>query len=428
MGVRWGSVAAILKSLTASTYVRAIATLSGGQALATIVPLLAAPILGRLYLPADYGALGIYMAIAGTLAPLATFQIQQGILAETSERRAEQLLAVCAWLSAAAAAVTAAALLIYLSATGRHGILAESWMWLLFLPATVLTGGLTAAITMLANRRRHYGFMAGNQVLSVTVTTLTSMVLGYLGWGASGLFVAYFLGQALALVQQFRLLTRIVERFPSVGWIQGRALLARHRAFALFSLPSELISGVNMNLPIYALSFVGAVPQIGAFSRARQLVMMPMSLLAASVGQVFRQRAAEDLRTKGNCRDIFRKTALALFALGLPPLIMLMIFAPDLFRIYLGPNWTEAGHIVQILTPMFLLRFVVSPLAAIFYFSGHQKLDFILSIAAALALGAGTLVPAFSGASVSTIIAGYSAAYCAVYAAYFAAAWKIAAK
>jgi O-antigen/teichoic acid export membrane protein len=61
------SIAMLLKNTRRSGFMRSMATLMGGNAVATAVPILAAPVLGRLYEPADYGALAQYMAPAAIL-------------------------------------------------------------------------------------------------------------------------------------------------------------------------------------------------------------------------------------------------------------------------------------------------------------------------------------------------------------------------
>ncbi|PWB84025.1 MAG: hypothetical protein C3F11_03395, partial [Methylocystaceae bacterium] len=51
-----------------SAFIRNVATLASGQGLAMAIPILAAPVLGRLYRPDDYGLLGAYMGLAGVFS------------------------------------------------------------------------------------------------------------------------------------------------------------------------------------------------------------------------------------------------------------------------------------------------------------------------------------------------------------------------
>jgi O-antigen/teichoic acid export membrane protein len=415
-----------LGRIVGSGYVRAVATLSTGQFIAAAIPLVAAPILGRLYLPTDYGVLATYMAVGQVLAAVSTFQLQHGIIAEHSERRAEELVRVCRW-SALAVAVLAAliGLAVYALMAG-HAAYADGRGWVLLLPATTLGAGVTAAATALANRRRRYSDMARIQVVMVAVTVAASICLGLLGWGVHGLFASYFLGQAV-VIASYALLEREMSTGAAdgSGWRRLAAVARRHRRFAIFTLPSELISTVNLQMPVYALSAVGAAPLLGAFARARQLVSAPLTLLGSSIATVFRQRAAEQYRATGSCRPIYAKTFVTLAGIGILPTIMLMIFAPDFFEWFLGPNWREAGEIARILAPMLLLRLICSPLSSVFYITGAQKGEFTLSVAATMILSIATIGPVLYGAQLMAIVMGFATGYAVIYALYVSAGWLI---
>jgi O-antigen/teichoic acid export membrane protein len=59
------------------------------------LPILAAPVLGRLYIPAEYGALAQYMAVAALLSVVATLQYQHAIIAERTHQSAVQAVWLC---------------------------------------------------------------------------------------------------------------------------------------------------------------------------------------------------------------------------------------------------------------------------------------------------------------------------------------------
>jgi O-antigen/teichoic acid export membrane protein len=79
-----GARATWFRLLAGSSYAKAVATLSTGQFLAAAIPMLAAPIQGRLYVPSDYGVLATYMAIANVMSVLSTLQLAQGVTTERS--------------------------------------------------------------------------------------------------------------------------------------------------------------------------------------------------------------------------------------------------------------------------------------------------------------------------------------------------------
>lgn len=406
-----------------SALLRAVMTLMGGNAFATALPILAAPVLGRLYAPAEYGALAQYMAPAAVLAVLASLQFQHAIIAERTDRVAGQVV----WLSLIGALPVAMLAALGIAALWP-AVLARSapgaWFWLL--PLTVAGAGVIAAGSALANRHRRYSWMARLQIANVLVTVALSMMLGFLGWGADGLLMAYFFGQFVQLTAYLWLLydlrTTVV---PWPGLLRLRVLVRRHWKFPVFTLPSELSGQINMQAPILALSALGPDAILGAFTRARLLVSLPVTVVGQSVAQVFGREASEHYRETGSCRGLMLRTAGWLFAAGLGPCLIFMAFAPWLFTIYLGPAWSDAGEIARILAPMLLVRMVVSPLTTVFLFTGNQALNLKLMLISVmlmmLSIGFSWI---FFGNSMA-IVWGFSLSYILIYSLYLIKSFEI---
>jgi O-antigen/teichoic acid export membrane protein len=243
--------------------------------------------------------------------------------------------------------------------------------------------------------------------------------------GATGLFMSYFLGQAVSLVAHFSLYRKLV---PEPAKLRGKRLLTlgwRHRDFARYSMPSQFLSAASLDMPVYALTAMGGIASLGSFNRARSLVSMPLGLIGGAVAQVFRQRAAEDYHRTGSCRQLYVRTGLGLFLVGLLPTLVLMQWAPDLFRMVLGPNWGEAGVIVQILAPMLLLRLASSPVSTVYFFTDHQRLDIIMvaimAILSAVILGWSV----YSEHSATAIIVEFALIYGVFYSVQSVIGWFI---
>ena len=417
-----------LRAASRSQFGRAVAMLAAGQGLAALIPIIAAPILGRLYHPADYAALATYMAIGALFGSASALQMQNAIVAERSDSDAVALVSVC---MAAALGVSVLALIVALGlfATYRND---PEWAglsgWFLLLPVTTMAAGVTNAIAALANRYARYGFMARIQVITVAASTALSIVLGFFGAAAQGLFAAYFLQQTLTLLAHVVLLRSLPAFAFEPRVMRLAALFRRHRRFAFFTLPSEFIGSFNQGLPVFALSWIGETTTLGAFNRARQLVMLPFNLLGQSIAQVFRQRAAAQYHATGSCRTLFGKTFLALLVLGAPPIVILTLIAPDLFRIVLGPNWTEAGEIARIIAPMLLARLLISPLSSVFYFTQKQSADLALNICGVIFVTLAISLAVWSGCNSRETVAVYTASSVIVYLTYLVAGWRLAKK
>jgi O-antigen/teichoic acid export membrane protein len=428
MIIAQGQILEGARSVIGSASVRAVVKLASGQALAVALPFLAAPILGRLYTPSDYGLLAAFMAVSGLISTFATLQLQHGIISEASERRVELLVQVCGVLAAFAGFVTLVLAVVLFVFAAEHQTYADARGWLLMLPLSVVTAALSGAIATLANRRCRYDTLARIPVLGVMVSVPVSITLGFAGWGVDGLFTAYALSQAVMALIYWRLFRDIVPKLIAANRPRLWSIAYRHRRFAIYTLPSELLSTFNLNAPTYVLSALGAVPLLGSYSRASRLVGAPLTLLGQSIAMVFRQRAADDYRRTGSCRPIFLKTALALLAIGAIPMTVITLFGPRLFVLWLGPNWAEAGYLAQVLAPMLLMRMVASPLTAVFRFTDRQAASLWLQLFATLLIvGAAALCLLF-GTQPMLLFWGYALSYSFVYIVAAALAWWFAAQ
>lgn len=386
------------------------------------VPILAAPILGRLYAPAEYGALAQYMAFSSILTVAGTLQFQHAIISEKTERAANQVVWLCI-ASAIGVGLLSVLGLMLAWPFGLNVTAAGAWLW--FLPLSVTSFGVVAGGSFLANRLGHYGRLALLPVLYTTVIVGLSVAFGFATWGSAGLLTAYLMGQgvqALAFVLYLHHYG-IWSKWP--GLRRLALLIRRHWRFPAFTLPSEFAGQINMQVPVFLLTAIGADATLGAFSRARQLVSMPMTTLGVSFAQVFRRDAAEQYHTTGTCRPLMLKTAAVLLALGLPPLLIILWQGPLIFEVYLGPSWKEAGEIARILAPMLLLRLVVSPIATVLYVTGKQALDLVLMMfSIVIMLIATTVGFIFGGAT--EIIWSFAGAYVLIYVVYAVFSWMAA--
>lgn len=374
-------------------------------------------------MPAEYGVLNAYMAVANVLAGIGNWQYAQGIIVENRENKAFALLRICMLTSAVTALVSAligAGIFLFPTETSR----AER-TWFLLLPMSTMLGGVTTACTAMANRRKKYRMMAVAPIVSIVVTVSGSIGMGFLNFGYVGLLLAYFAGQIVLCSLYASVYFALKDRPKSVSWRRMGMLARKHRNFAIFSTPSAFVGNFAMQLPIYALGIQAATEMIGLFGRARQLLSMPITLLGASIAQVFQQRASVEYATHGNCRQIFQKTFWSLVGLGVGPTVVLAIVAPLLFEIFLGPNWRAAGEVARVLAPMLLLRLVCSPLSTVFSITGAQHEDFQLSVLTTIMTVVAVSVPLVLGWEPIWIAITFSASYCLTYSIYLIRGYQL---
>jgi O-antigen/teichoic acid export membrane protein len=95
------------------------------------------------------------------------------------------------------------------------------------------------------------------------------------------------------------------------------------------------------------------------------MLVLPTMLVGQAVGQVFLSRAAVVAREPERLRRLTERTALVLFAGGLPVFAAVALGGPRLFATVMGSQWEQAGRYAQVLAPWFVVWLVSSPLSGL---------------------------------------------------------------
>jgi O-antigen/teichoic acid export membrane protein len=191
----------------------------------------------------------------------------------------------------------------------------------------------------------------------------------------------------------------------------ARAYLLRHQKFWRFSLPSNLLNALVGQLPLFLIGMRHGALAAGLYALTNRVLAAPVSLLAASVLEVFKRESVHEFETLGNCRRAYRYTFKALSLMGLGPAVVLLVYSPELFAFAFGANWRAAGELAQILAPLCFLNFIASPLSYVFFVTGAQKVDLIWQVALFLMTLCAFLAPGTLRQNVLYYTIGYSILY-----------------
>jgi O-antigen/teichoic acid export membrane protein len=199
----------------------------------------------------------------------------------------------------------------------------------------------------------------------------------------------------------------------------------RHYKFPLYSLPSELINRAGRQLPVFFIGYLSGESAVGVYNLCSRMLSLPVTLISGAVSEVFKKRVIDEYHAIGNCKKIFKNTAKMLLLMGVFPTILLLIFGPELFSYVFGNKWLEAGIYAQILSPMYLLQLIVSPLTYIYFLKEKLREDFIIHLCYIV-----TLILLFSVSSLyfslfETLII-FSIINCVLYLIYFFRTYQLA--
>ncbi|QWG14881.1 oligosaccharide flippase family protein [Bradyrhizobium sediminis] len=351
-------------------FLRHTAILMGGTALAQALALLAAPVLTRLYQPAEFGLFSAIAAAAAILSIVSTLRYELAIVLPKSEAEAVglALIAVLTTLVITAAAVFLPWLLPS-TAARLLGPLANYW-WPVPLLAVLMAS--TQILNCIANRQRSYGSIAAGLLFQQAGTAGFSILIAAFALFAHGLVIGRLAGQVCAVVTLAVALKLCFAARGSLDWPLIRDVASRYRQFPIFNVPYSLFGAVSKEFVILAFTAVSHLPAAGYYGLARMVLTAPISFLSSSLSQVFYKEAAASIGSPEFERlmlGLLRTIAVALA----PAFVFAWFWSPLAFEFIFGSQWREAGQYASILMPIAFLSLFTSWPERIFEVRGKQQ-------------------------------------------------------
>lgn len=343
--------------------------LAGGSVVVQVLAVAAAPILTRLYTPADFGALAVYGSVLSLLAVIATLRLEQAIpLPEDDAMGADLLVATLGAVGLVGALTALGVLFLEGIIRSSHRVpLLVPYLWLL--PIGVLAVGAYQALLYWALRRGAFGRVARTKVSQGAGAVIAQIALGPITTGALGLLVGDVVGRASGtgtLATMVWKQDREVMR--RVSWQGMRAAISRYRRFPMVSVASAALNvgGVTVAPVLFATLYGAGVA--GWFALGQRVVAAPMAFIGAAISQAYTGEASRLLREQPDkMRGFFLRTARTLFLIGIGPLIVLAAISPPLFSFVFGHQWREAGVYAQLLSLAVFIQLIAAPLSNTLY-------------------------------------------------------------
>lgn len=378
-------------------------------------------VLVRLYSPEDIGSFSVWLSIATIIAVVVTGRYEMALFsgesAEDTPAIVKLVLQLTLLLSLFVSGMVAfSALLI-----DQVPLIIKEYG--VALAAVVLGMGINKVVLSLLTLQQAFNKLGIARVALAGCIAIAQVVAGWLAIGVAGLIYGQVAGVLLAtLLACFWFEKGWLRECWSTGHDAVLVVAKRYANFPKFSLPADLINTVASQVPVILIASRFGAEAAGWFALTLKMMGAPISLLAASVLDVFKEQAARDYRAQGNCVAIFLKTFKVLGLLALAPFLAFGFLGEWAFGFVFGEQWVESGRYAVLLIPMFYMRFVISPLSYTIYIAQRQKMDLIWQITLLVL----TLACFFIPDDIDSALWSYSIGYAIMYAIYFLLSYRCA--
>ncbi|MGG7551444.1 lipopolysaccharide biosynthesis protein [Chryseobacterium arthrosphaerae] len=374
---------ALFNKISNNSFFRNVTTLALGTVISQIIVLASSPLLSRLFSVADFGILSVFTSISVFFAVLSTGRYEFAIGLPENDAKAKQIFTLIVKIGFVVSLCYLGIIFILKSVFKIHdsaGFLKEETAWLS--PLYIFFIAIYSGLGYWFQRFKKYKEITLANAIQVCCTALLSLGFGYLHI-ESGMIFSLIIGVILSCLF-------LVARSPGIlgkDFFQLPTLVVakEYISFPRYMILSDLSLTASQQFIPIIFSVLYNTTIVGFFAMANRMLRLPNIVITSSIANVFRNEAIDELREKGNCKNIYIFTFKKLAIMSFPIYLIIFIMSPFLFEWIFGKEWLQAGYFARILSILLMIEFVASPLNSIFYIVEKQKL--LMRIQVLLALG-----------------------------------------
>jgi lipopolysaccharide exporter len=376
------------------TFFSHVMTLASGAGVSQGINVLGTLLLARLIAPNDFGLFALFVTVVTFVSVIGGARYELAIMLPEQDSEAANVLVLSAMVVAAIATASIPCVAVFGHEIARllGDFRAEHWLWTI--PPVLLLTGLGEVGRNWFGRTKDFRLVA-----IARVGQSVGLIGGQLSlWsaGAGGgiaLIGGWLIGQCVwagvllgCLAARDGRFIRSEFRMPSIP-----KLAAKYKAFPIYRTPYSFIANGTSQLIFVIFRIFCGLNVVGIYLMANRAIYVPVALFGASMGQVFYQKAATEIKSS-RLEPFVNQLIRSQIALSAPVLIFFAFEAPLVFDTLLGARWKTAGSFAAWLAFAGFLYLVNSWLARLYDVCGHQRLALVLQLSAgAASLGALTV-------------------------------------
>lgn len=337
------------KGFTQQKSLQHAAVLFSGKAGVHLIALISQPVLARLYSPAQFGEFAFLNSLLAILLVAASGRYEAGIVLTRKPQHAKRLFQLSQLVLAVYIALLGL-LLILLPKSLQQWIFGQglpaAYLWLI--PVLILCAGYWELV--------HHWLVRFQRYSSISLALIIQRLLLFGGAMAAAAFSVPGNGLIYGLLAGslgIFIISLILQKEPVRLRLKGLKTYAHHfREFPYFSVPTLFTSLLIQHLPVLWIIFFFNKNMAGTYSLANALVMIPVTGLSMSIGQVFYARLAQSPAHRK--KSLIKKACFSYALILIPPVLVIFYWGEPIIEMLLGSRWQQTGEFISLLAPITL--------------------------------------------------------------------------
>ncbi|BAC14841.1 hypothetical conserved protein [Oceanobacillus iheyensis HTE831] len=413
-----------IKKIFNEGFYKSIITLITGSIFAQALTILVAPLLTRIYSPEELGVYALILTAEGIFGGIICARYDIAIVTEPNKKRLFPLIKL-------SFLITIVLSLIFAIGYGSYYFIIKTEYQnysyaIIFIFVLLIVNGLMRVLESYNNRYKEYKVMTSVYVMKSLTQNIGSVVLGILKLGVLGLLFSHTVGMLAGLKKQsMTMRSKMKDIFVSNKY-EMIDVMKSHYRLPIYSAPATFANRFSYaSISLFIESLFG-LAVLGFYSISYKFLGLPLTIMSNNIAKVFFQEASREYDQTGMFIKSFKRTSIILFLISIPMVLILYFFSPLAFEIAFGQGWKEAGVYVQILAPMFGIRFVVNTVAYGLQVVKKQQLELMLQLLFIISSIGCFILSKFLHFNINQYLLSITTVFSLVYIIYFFSIMKFA--
>lgn len=359
-----------------SNYSKNVFTLTMGNGVSQFLPLLISPIISRIFTPTEIGVFGIFFSITQVLTFSSTSSFEAAIPVAVKNKDKYNLFVLAIFSSLIINSVMMASIFVFQKELINLFKL-EKGEWLLYIPIVAFFSSSLNAFQYKTLASSRYRLISIVNVTKSIVKNTGEILLGIMSFGYSALIFSYTIS-VLAGITTYKIFGTV--HFSKINLKDLLISVKTHSKYPLFLAPSTLLSQISIHFNSFIFSVLMSLQEVGFYSYSLRIIGAPITLFGKTFSDVLLKEGSDELVSTGKAIGAYKNTITQTLLIGTPIFITLFLFGEQIFSFVFGEAWSVAGEFVEILSPLFLIRFVARPLSSLMIVFQKQKLQLVWQI------------------------------------------------
>ncbi len=349
-----------------SQVLKNVFVLSAGTIVGQAIPICLQPLLRRLFTIEEFGSYAIYTSVFGVICVLSSLRYEMAIIQPKHDNEAANVLSLSVLLNFLICILILLIVLLFKRHIAEMLSFPNKYSnWLYFAPLSVFLFGSFRAINFWLIRKKAFRFSSYNKIYRRGGEAISQIILGF-SKSNSGLIISEIIGNAVNVFSGGYYLFKKNFKLKMISYNKMSFVAKKYSAFPKYNTFPSFLDIASLQLPILIINHFYTKADVAQFDLSRMILSVSLVLIGTSISQVIQQKIAEEKNSGLSIKKDFKSMLFFLMILSIAQIVVIVFFAPFIFKIFFGEQWKVAGELSQILIFSYVAKFIVSPLSIIF--------------------------------------------------------------